>query len=319
MTNEQKERLIKTIEERFNWNYETNCWHCEIYSDYADQEAFEDYTLPEIMKSDNPRDRYYELINDAYFEHDLAERDEVFKEILETDIGAELDETELYEFISDHAWIDYPDFTDTEIPVNVVIDAGDANYDFGFNDSYGYENVDALSGIAYLAKKQGYSLTDLRKAIASKEPSESQFINAVVNEWRNASGGCNATTIFTTMTVNDWFYFQELKQWEKPINDPYYPWKGKGRSYITVDIPTDSTTNWGLVDYWHGSGSVLEGFLEKDMKIPIRYVWDIIPEVMHSKPYSYSVREIYGCSTDWYTGKVTVHKVNNKLLKERNE
>jgi hypothetical protein len=156
----------------------------------------------------------------------------------------------------------------------------------------------------------------LRKAIASKEPSESQFINAVVNEWRNASGGCNATTIFTTMTVNDWFYFQELKQWEKPINNPYYPWKGKGRSYITID----GTADWGLVDYWHGGGSVLEGFLEKDMKIPIRYVWDIIPEVIHANPYGYSVREIYGCYTDWYTGKVTVHKVNNKLLKEkRNE
>ena len=312
MTNEQKERLIKAIEEKFNWNYETNCWHCEIYSDYADQQAFEDYILPEIMKSDNPRDKYYELINDAYLEHDLAERDAVFKEICKTDIGAELDETELYEFISDHAWIDYPNFIDTEIPVNVVIDAGDANYDFGRNDSYGYENVDALSGIAYLAKKQGYALTTLRKAIVSREPSESKFINAVVNEWRNASGGCNATTIFTTMTVNDWFYFQELKQWEKPINNQYYPWKGKGRSYITID----GTADWGLVNYWHGSGSVLEGFLEKDMRIPIRYVWDIIPEVGKSNPYGYSVREIYGCSTDWYTGKVAVYKVHNKLLKK---
>jgi hypothetical protein len=309
-----RDKVIEIIKDEFNWDDEAHYWTSEIYVDTNDYDAFLEFTMNDIVKSDKPKDKFYDLLSEAYMESEVYEVDYVYdtvsKRLDQEEI--EYDACELREFIQDHSCIEFPYdyFLNLEIPVNVIIDAGDANYDFGCNDSYGYENVDALSGIAYLVKKQGYSLTDLRKAIVSREPSESKFINSVVNEWRHASGGCNATTIFTTMTVNDWFYFHELKQWEKPINNPYYPWKGKGRSYITVD----GTADWGLVNYWHGGGSILGGFLEKDMRIPIRYVWDIIPEVGQSNPYGYSVREIYGCYTDWYTGKVTVHRVNNKLL-----
>jgi hypothetical protein len=312
MTNEQKERLIQELRTHHHWSDKDNCWHTKIYSDYADQQAFIEYHLPKVLMSDTPIDTYHEIIFEAYQESEQYEKDWVFKQLLNTEIGNEIDGDELREFIDEHAWIDYPDFLDLEFPVNVVIDGGDANYDFGINSCYEYHTVDSLSGITYLAEKQGYTLSEIRKAIKDKGHESSKFLKSVVTEWINTKSGCNAVTIFATITMSDWLYFQELKKWEEPINNRYYPWKGKGRSYISISKESD----WGLVNYWHGAGSVLSGVLEKSMNIPIRYVWDIIPEVRKCKPYGYTVQEIYGCSTDWYDGQITVHKVNNKLLKE---
>ena len=244
MTNEQKERLIEELRAHHEWSDTDNCWHTKIYADYADYDAFMDYCLPKIVMSDNPRDTYAEILYESYAESEQYELDYVIRQLRNTQIGYEIDGDELREFLAEHAYIEYPDLLDLEIPVNVVIDAGDANYDFGLNNCYEYHNVDKLSGIAYIAKKQGYTLSEVQKAIREQTNTDSKFIKSVVKEWRNTSGGCNATTIFATMTLEDWIRFQELKTWEKPINDRYYPWKGKGRSYITIP----STSDWGLVD-----------------------------------------------------------------------
>lgn len=313
MTDDLKNKIIKLIEEQFNWDKETNTWHSKIYVDYNDYDAFLEYTLKDILKSDKPKETFYDKLWEAYNESEWYEIQYVIDAITKSLIAEELefDESELCDFVRDHAYIEFPHdyFLGIEIPVNVVIDAGDANYDFGCNDSWSYVNVDGVSGIAYLAKKQGYTLTQLKKAI-NGEKTDSAFLKSAVDEWRNASRGCNATTLFATITVEQLFDFYDIKNIEKPINNQYYPWKGKGRSYITVSPGTP----WGLVDYWHGGGSILEGKLERDMKIPLRYVWDIIPEAYN--PYGYTVHEIYGCGTSWYTGEVTIKKVNNKLIKK---
>lgn len=314
MTNEElKVKVIEIIRDHFNWDDETNTWHSTIYVDYNDYEAFEEYTIKDILKSEHPRETFYEKMWEAYDESEWYEVKYVVDDVEKTLIQEDIDfsDFDLTEFVRDHANIKLPydDFLGLKIPVNIVIDAGDANYDFGCNDSWSYANVDGVSGIAYLAKKQGYTLTQLRKAINS-EKTDSVFLKSAVDEWRNASGGCNATTLFATITVEQLFDFYDIKNTEKSINNRYYPWKGKGKSYIIVSADTP----WGLVDYWHGGGSLLEGKLERDMKIPLKYIFDIMPEAYNSR--GYTVHEIYGCGTSWYTGEMIIKKINNKLLKK---
>ena len=124
------------------------------------------------------------------------------------------------------------------------------------------------------------------------------------------------------MTVEQYFIFCEMQQKEKCINNWYYPWKGKGRSYLIVSHDSP----WGLVNYWHGGGSILEGVLEKDMTIPLRYIDDILPELPHCKGNNrgYTVCNIYGCSSDWYAGEARVipvkqdyEKIKEKIKNEK--
>ena len=64
--------------------------------------------------------------------------------------------------------------------------------------------------------------------------------------------------------------------------------------YITLG----KDTMCGLFDPWDGGGSVLEIQLEKEVRIPIRYIWAALPDGCGRGRYD--VGDVYGmCASAW--------------------
>ena len=70
--------------------------------------------------------------------------------------------------------------------------------------------------------------------------------------------------------------------------------------YETLTISKNATC--GLVQYWDGSGSVLEIQLDHNVVIPKKMVWDAW--VDGTKPHGYDVDEIYGLIGSAWNGEV---------------
>jgi hypothetical protein len=75
---------------------------------------------------------------------------------------------------------------------------------------------------------------------------------------------------------------------EHPLNDFYDASERKGTGYIILD----KSVMCGLFSPWQGGGSVLEIELERDVKLPIKYIFDAT--VDGEKKYGYDVDEVYG-------------------------
>lgn len=84
------------------------------------------------------------------------------------------------------------------------------------------------------------------------------------------------------------------KELEKTIteDEKYCPKKIKNRKYLVLD----KEVNCGLIDFWNGSGSLLELKLEKDVKLPIKFVHEISPDSC----YKWGFKNIYGCDDSFY-------------------
>ena len=68
-------------------------------------------------------------------------------------------------------------------------------------------------------------------------------------------------------------------------------------SYLSLlSLVLDKDVNCGLIDFWNGSGSLLELKLEKDVKLPIKFVHEILPDSC----YKWGFKNIYGCDDSFY-------------------
>ena len=95
-----------------------------------------------------------------------------------------------------------------------------------------------------------------------------------------------------------------------------------GRKYDPKEYPNcgyivlDKRTMCGLYDPWGGGGSVLEVQLEKDVRIPIKYIWQAIPD--EAKGHGYQVGDVYGmCGSAWQETLKEMHftkKMKEELI-----
>ena len=71
--------------------------------------------------------------------------------------------------------------------------------------------------------------------------------------------------------------------------------------YIIIDKNTET----GLYDPWNGGGSVFEIQLERDVRLPIKYIRSALPDGGDG----YSIDSVYGmCGSAWQCGGVkTIH------------
>lgn len=67
----------------------------------------------------------------------------------------------------------------------------------------------------------------------------------------------------------------------------------------------DKNTETGLYDPWNGGGSVFEIQLERDVKLPVKYIRSALPDGGDG----HSVGSVYGmCGSAWTSGGVkTIH------------
>ena len=272
--------------------------YTEIYADYRDQ--LDDKTLLKICKSDCPRETFDELMMECYWDTECDYEDELLKKIKEdTDISEAINselltEDELTDYLRDIHYVKLPDehYLNQEFCVNILVNAGDLNYDYTLNTPianwYGQHDktIDEDSAILWLARQQGYKKSALTKALRDREYGGSKFLQSVLTEVENCSSSMNALTFLVKMTLSEWFNLHEAVAKEEKLNNRYFPKRSKGRGYLVID----RETSCGLYDPWNGAGGPLEIALDRDVRLPFRMIDSILPDGGRG----YSIDEIYG-------------------------
>lgn len=251
----------------------------EIYVDYYDKVS--DYQLKKIMESKYKQEAFYDLLMDYVMDCEGYEFGEL-KTIIEDNLPEDDDENEieydiddimdflredeivLYNFPYDH-------YLKTPIKIDVIVDAGDGDYDFTLNNFLSYnasedEEIEEESGILWLVKQQGYTKEDLLNAI--KSGTENKFLQSVIDECHNVSSHMNALSFFIEMTLGEYLDYEDSKE-------------------KCIKIQPD--TNCGLYDMWMGSGSLLEIKLEKEVILPKELI-----SIHMDGARGYGVENIYG-------------------------
>ncbi|MDD2269238.1 MAG: hypothetical protein PHY15_06780 [Eubacteriales bacterium] len=285
------ERLVRKILENETslTKVDNGYYEGEIYVDYRDE--LEDSTIRKIFKNDNPREAFDNIMDEILFEADIYEDEEIMSVILKH-LPDGMYET-YYQFILDFVstYVSYavPEdhYLAKQVEIDILLDAGDANYDYSLNAVYpcycGSYDEDILdeAGIVWLAESQGYSKEQLKAALYESECGDSRFLKSLRNEVLNTTTSLNAVTFFANMTLGECLTLNE-----------------KVAAGENVLIPAG--TPCGLYDPWNGAGSILEIELEKDIVLPAKNIDSILPDGTRG----YSVSEIYGmCLSFWRVSK----------------
>ena len=285
------ERLVRNIleNETHLTKSDGGCYEGEIYIDYRDE--IEDSSIGKIFKNDNPRDAFYNIMDEILCEADIYEKDAIMGIILKhlPDGMYESYYQYISDFVSDHVFYTVPEdhYLGKQVEVDILLDAGDANYDYSLNAVYpcycgSYdEDIPDEAGIVWLAESQGYSKEQLKAALYKSECGDSRFLKSLRNEVLNTSTSLNAVTFFANMTLGECLTLNETVA-------------------VGENVLIPAGTPCGLYDPWNGAGSILEIELEKDIVLPAKNIDSILPDGIRG----YSVSEIYGmCLSFWRVSK----------------
>ena len=320
------EIMKKKIDDYVTQNYDPNKdGGIEEYVDYKDE--LSDYTIKEIVLSDNPRMTFEAILEDWGIES--SSMSDLINNFINTLSLTEkafwnINEAEIEDYIFNKYYFYYnPNHFDKKIKVNLMIDVGNANYDFCCDNVLNYWSsrdgeFDEYSSILWLAKQQKKE-NDLKEAVKNvyredgfylnREIQNDQFIESCIQELENLPTHMATLTFLLEMNLFEYFDLREAIDSEKSLNDFYDVKKRKGDGYIVISKDTEC----GLFDSWNGSGSVLEIELDKDVILPIKYIYDAC--VDGAKTRGYDVNEVYGLIDGcWKRGLKEI--VKNNYIKE---
>ena len=274
---ELETRIAAWLRRQWDVGEEGGCFYTELFADYRDELGKRD--LQAIAGSDDPREAFYDWLNDAY-------EDEVdqawFNLASECAEDLEIEHETAWEFLTERVEVRLPEehFLDQEIHVDILVDTGDANYDFICNNiapAWGGCDPDkahAEASIFWLAGQQGYGREQVAAALKGEE-TESTFLKSLVREVENEASSINVLTFLCTMTLGQWIEVRE--NWMQASR--------RGALRIEKDAVC------GLFDPWSGAGSTMDLELEHDVLLPMELVHEITPDVCL---YRYGVDEVYG-------------------------
>lgn len=264
----------------------------EIYTDYNDY--MEEKTAGKILESEHPSETFYETILKWYDDTSWNYLSDTWKECCK-ELHIDPNNNDLYEFFQENIYVNYPEdhYLDQDFCVNIVIDNGDANYDFTCHQCYPHYNSRSIqetlqnkSGMAWLARTQGYNLPQFRKIYKEYAKTDDKkkindikqqypFIVSCYDEIANLPSHMGALTFFTRMTL------RQLLDWHEH----------KKTVHINKNIPC------GIMDYWSGGGSLLEISLEKDLDIPANKIFRLQVDDCCGP---YTVGKTYGMCEDFW-------------------
>ena len=305
MTDLIKQIVRETIENKMcAWQKKPDgYYHEEIYADYRDE--MEDSTLKEIMKSEDPEQTFYEKMFEWYQDAEW----EIERNLLEAVVASietaapteTYDEDEIKDEIRELVSIDYPyeHFLKQEFCVNIFVDTGDGNYDYvlncvypHYNGRYG-ETINDRASIVWLASQQGYTKTELNKALREGDIKDPKgFLESMRQEVINHGSHMAILTFLARMTLEEIFELNELLKLQDR-NGHFYD--AENRPYCGY-ILIDKKAECGLYDPWGGGGSILELQLEKDVRLPIRFIRSATVDGGDGC----SIRNVYGTDSSIY-------------------
>lgn len=263
----------------------------EIYADYRGR--FSDSDVIEWCGCDNPRQAFTETLSEWYEDTIFNAEKDVIRTVKRhwssTKYPYEEHEEFIVNWIIGNTYISLPldHYLNQEVCVNILLDTGDANFDFGCNSFYPHydsrveDGISNESSLLWLAKEQGYNKLQFKRAMFHSDYSGSTFLESCRREILNCTSHMNAVTFLIKMTLDDLFNLLEKK---------------KGGIILSKD------SRCGLCDIWSGAGSLFEIELSKDLVVPISKVFRIMPDD--------SIKAIYGVADDFWTR--TLISYNNK-------
>ena len=305
MTDLIKQIVRETIENKMRaWQKKPDgYYHEEIYVDYRDE--MEDSTLKEIMASEDPEQTFYEKMFEWYQDAEWEIERDLLKAVvasIETAAPTETyDEDEIKDEIRELVSIDYPyeHFLKQEFCVNIFVDTGDGNYDYVLNCVYPHyngrcgETIDDKASILWLARQQGYTKTDLNKALRKGDIKDPHgFLESMRQEVINHGSHMAILTFLARMTLEEIFELNELLKLQDRNGHFYDAEKRPYCGYILIDKKAEC----GLYDPWGGGGSILELQLEKDVRLPIRFIRSATVDGGDGR----SIRNVYGTDSSIY-------------------
>lgn len=279
------DEMIKILEQFVAEEYPDGI---EMYADYRDEVSNEQAF--KIVESNDPMGTFYDMLFDAYIDadsyyiHDVENEFDKWCEQHGYDCTADdLDMESIY--INEYVDIypDYDHYLDQEINCRLIVDNGDANYDFTHNPNQDNDfTIEDGAGIIWLGQQMGYSIEMMQDALdkginmdlspiddTAKVHLDS-FLESLVNEAANA-WGIVALTFLVKMSLRDLIKFKEE------------------HAPVTVEL---NGMNCGFFDEWNGGGSLFElDCPKKSVTIPYDKIFRLIPDI---NKYGYSVNEVYG-------------------------
>ena len=294
----------------------------EIYCDYCDK--LSESSIAGIMEDTDPYTSLLELLDEWAMEYKDTDIYETIREVCE---NLSMEEQEIWEeeydeiedWFFEHVYYYYPtQHFNQEVKVNIMLDTGNGNYDFtrdnilNYYTRYGsWENGEFPdeSSILWLAKQQGKE-KEVREACldcfredgdyVDREADPDPFVESVVQELENLPDCMATLTFLVNMKLFDLFALKKAMVKEEKLNDFYDASQRKGTGYIVVS----KDTMCGLFNPWSGSGSVLEIELDKDVMIPIKYIFSVEIEGTAPQHGCYSVDNVYGLVGSAWNGKI---------------
>lgn len=287
----------------------------EIYADYRDE--MDDKTAIKILQSDNSEWAFWEQLDDWYQDHiqELeSELEDTVKDRLLTGpyVNGMSDEDydRLPDMVRDLVYFNLPaeHFMQQSFRVNIMVDTGDGNYDYTLNSAYPcwygdyHAPIDPKAGIAWLARTQGYTKGRLKRALREGDTAEPKgFLESMRVELANLSAAMAAVTFLVELTLEQLIELNRLIKLQDRNGVHYDSTKNPYCGYIVIDKDTET----GLYDPWNGGGSVFEIQLERDVRLPVKYIRSALPDGGDG----HSIESVYGmCGSAWTAGSIkTIH------------
>lgn len=294
------------IEKHLHVKKEGSDYYGEIYVDYRDKDLSEQ-TIAKILEATSPRDQFFEILNEwecNQLPYELAYVEAEIKKHLDWEIVDKYWD-EIEEWINEHFHFHYdPKDFSASILMDIIVDTGDANYDYILNcvfPHYNGQKDEILSNeasILWLAKQQGYTKRQLNNALRNQEFAGSKFLESMHREVLNCTSHMNALTFMVSLSLEEAMDLLEQYHAEEKLNQSYTLTERKGRGYMMLC----QSTTCGLYDAWMGGGSMLEIVLEKDVKLPFRCIRSLAPDVGDR-----SIKSVYGViDSMWTSNAITM-------------
>lgn len=322
------EKMIAAVESVLDRSYhyrkrKDGTFEMEIYADYRDE--LDGKTAGEICGSSDPWLTLWDKLNEWYFDSECWYRSDLKKEIkkeLEADDGpypggfSTEEESKFADAINELVCWTYPEehFLKQKFYVNIMLDTGDGNYDYTLNSAYPCwygrpdDRLDEKSSLLWLARQQGYTKTQLWRALRKGDVADPKgFLETCRQELANLPSHMATLTFLVRMTLRDLIELNRCIKLQDRNGHFYDATKNPYCGYIVLGKETMT----GLFDPWAGGGSVLEIELEKDVRIPIRFIRSAMPDGCDDYG-RYGVGDVYGmCGLAWKDSLKEIHVPKN--------
>lgn len=283
----------------------------EIFADYRD--VMEAREAIEILQSDDPLCTLYDRLEEWYLDCQLYLQDEleegVRKKLAALYPDGFTDEDEIHDILTEKVNFELPmkHFLSQSFRVNIMVDTGDGNYDYTLNSVYpcwygDYKaRIDSKAGIVWLARSQGYTKTQLWKALREGDMANPKgFLESMRVEVANIASAMCTVTFLVEMTLENLIELNRLIQLQDRNGHFYDATRNPYCGYIILGKGTET----GLYDPWNGGGSCFEIELERDVRLPAKYIRSALPDGGDG----HSIASVYGmCGSAWRDSVKLIH------------